>query len=343
MRHRKSKHFPDVGDGEVPYARCRTLLRDFGIGKVVLAIRKTEAWQQLFAGRLAELQRLREQPGKEKPWYTATELETIFLLQRVAGLTTYQEARDLLAGDRIEAQEARQLLGFERSRGNGRRRGPKGLATEQCDGIPSKATVSRYLKLWDREERRELYERLLAEVTVEHLREYPEFRDECLTLFIDGSTMATHYTAPKIDKKTGEVVNADNVTAWDAGYVGGDAPPEKRGDGWNLITLVTRTGLPVGHALPRLGGSEKGEAVIVLGEFAECVRPQLDPTRIGIHLQPLRPNAEALAPPPRRRTDRSRGRVHDPPRDRYGASPAGTAGRPAAAARPRRLSAAHVL
>jgi hypothetical protein len=75
MRHRKSKHPSYIGDGEVPYALSRTLLRDFGIGKVVLAALETEAWQELFASRLVEPQRRRQLPGKEKPWYTATMLK----------------------------------------------------------------------------------------------------------------------------------------------------------------------------------------------------------------------------------------------------------------------------
>jgi hypothetical protein len=282
MRLRESKHLPGVGSGEVPYALSRELLHDFTLGRIAVAVIQSKAWKELVAPRLDKLQQKRERPQREKPWYTTHELESLFLLQRVAGRLSYKDTRDFIAGDTIAAAEARRLLGLDSRRARpGRRRGPKGLPTEQYDGVPSKATMSRYLRLWNLEERREMYEQLFEALVQEHL-ELPEFQEECLSLYADGSPVLTHYTAPVVNSQTGEIVNSDKVTASDAGYVGQSVAPDKSGHGWNLISLVTRTALPISYTLPPLNRSEKVELETIVDHYREVIRPRIDARRVGI-------------------------------------------------------------
>ncbi|MEJ7567449.1 MAG: hypothetical protein WKF41_04205 [Gaiellaceae bacterium] len=283
-RLRPSKHLPQ-GSGEVPYALSRDELRGFGFGQITVALIQSTPWQTVIAPRLDAIQLKRERAGKEKPWYSAHELEAICLLQRVAGLTSYQATRDFLAGDTIAADEARRLLKLDRTRGNGRRRGRRGEfssgPTQQFDGVPSKATMTRFLRCWDEVERADLYEQLFEATLQEHL-EFPEFQEECLTLYGDGSPMLTHYTAPIFDPKSGKIVNAKKVTAPEAGYAGYERGPDKCGDGWNLLALVTRTSLPTAYELPKIHDSERVEFVPLVNLFATKVRPMLDPERVGI-------------------------------------------------------------
>ena len=285
-RLRPSRHIPPPGDGCVPYARRRVENREQTPARVTALIVNSAAWQEVVAPELDRIQRQRERPGKEKPWYTAQELASIYLFQRVAGLNTFQEARDLLAGDTIDAARARRELGLNirrwPDRVRGRRGGQPARPTQQRSGIPSKATMTRFLQRdWPEEQRVETFERLFKRYRNEHL-EHPDFQQECLSLYGDGSALLTHYTAPKIDKKTGNVVNERRVTAPDAGYVGMSADPEKRGNGWNLIALVNRTAVPVAYALPVLGASERDVMMDIQAEFLSEVRPLLPSDKLGI-------------------------------------------------------------
>lgn len=283
-RLRPSKHIPAVGDGSVPYALLREENRGQTPARVTAQILGSDAWLEVVAPELEVVQRRRERPGKERPWYTAHELAGFYLFQRVAGVPTFQAARELLAGDTIDAHLARRELGLNRPRQPQRKRGRRGglpaKATEQRSGIPSKATMTRFLRDWPEAERAETFERLFKRFRSEHL-EFPEFREECLTLYGDGSPLLTHYTAPKY-KKTGELANEKRVTAPEAGYVGQDAGPDKSGHGWNLITLVNRASVPVSYTLTRLPEPECDRLMDAQEEFAHEIRPHLDSTRLGI-------------------------------------------------------------
>lgn len=285
VRYRKSKHLPEDGGGAVPYARSRKENHDQTPTRVTRMILDGAGWQEEVAPTLDRVQAEREKPGKEKPWYSAQELAAVYLFQRVAGLTTYQAARDLLAGDTIEGARARRELGFDRPRQAERKRGRRGgleaAATEQRAGVPSKATMTRFLRVWRETDRADAFERLFKHYRTEHLA-FPEFREECLSLYGDGSAMLTHYTAPKVNAKTGEIYNYKKVTAWDAGFVGNDASPDHCGHGWNLITLVNRTAVPVAYALPKLNESERDVMLDIQEEFKNEVRPFLPADKLGI-------------------------------------------------------------
>lgn len=236
-RVRFSGGLPDPGSGSQPYAQCREELRDFTPGKITALIINSDAWSDVMKPILAELEGERRKPGKEQPFYRCEELEAVLVYQCVAGLQTYREARRRLAGDDAEA---RGVLGLTFARMGTRR---PNRVLKHFDGIPSEATISRHKRRFGLERRRDaicaLEERFLAE----HL-DTPELQEEARVLHLDGSTILTHYTAPRFDAKTKKQVNRP-VTAPDAGYMARGAGPDKSGDGWTLISLVSGTGVPL--------------------------------------------------------------------------------------------------
>jgi hypothetical protein len=108
------------------------------------------------------------------------------------------------------------VLGFNRPRSTPRTRG---TSRRRRDGIPSEATLCRYLAVSE-SERVRLHRKLDRQLTRDLLA-YREMQEGARLLNLDGTAVRTHYTAPKYDKKTKELVNAERVSAPDAGYVPG--------------------------------------------------------------------------------------------------------------------------
>lgn len=284
FRPERQAQLPPVPVGSVPYKK--PLLKELGLreGPATLVVMRSQAWQEEIGALLDEIDAKRFKPGKEKPLYTSRELESMIVYQRVCGLKTVTEARGRLAGDEPDAVEARRLLGFDEPRNKGRRRGTKGEPEERYDGVPSASTVSRHKARFAEQQddpkarrlkslgkRADAYERMFARLVDEHL-EFPEFRDELETLNLDGSPLLTHFTCPKVNKKTGEIFNESRVTCWDGGYVPASAGPDKSGFGWNLVSISTSSSaLPVLYTLPKLQESEKTEARKLARDWREQI------------------------------------------------------------------------
>lgn len=259
----------------VPYAKCRAELKDLSVGQLTRLVLDSPAWQRVMVPVLDQLDAQRAaQPGT-KPAYNSHELESVLLFQRVCGLRSYKEARDALAGDRHA--DARRLLGFDHWRPGGPR-----VTRILRRGVPSESTVSRHRKRFGERRRRGAYERLFRLLVEEHLQD-PEMRAEARILALDGKVLRTHYTTPRINPKSGEVVNAAEVTCPDGGYLPPSAGPDKAGKGWNVINVLTGSGLPLSYRTTLINASERDTALdLFQREFARDVAPHLDPDKLHV-------------------------------------------------------------
>lgn len=255
-----------------PYALSRPELADLGPGEQVKICLDSAAWQRVMVPILDDLDRNRAKRGP-RPLYTAHELESVLLLQRLMGFDTCREARDYIASDR---EAARIVLGLDSPRNAAH------TLVKLRDGIPSEATLSRHRARFGEARRLEAYKKLEREGLADHLAT-PELREEARILHIDGSRILTHYTCPKRDPKTGKVVNEAETTCEDGGFVPHEAGPEKSGNGFNLVTAVTATGVPLAWRVTALNEAETEAALdIFRNDWSRDVEPYLDADKLAV-------------------------------------------------------------
>jgi hypothetical protein len=208
--------------------------------------------------------------------YSSRELESVFLFSLLKKGVTIRDARDKLAGDR---QTARLLLGFDKARN------PEWRAAwmERLDGVPSEATLSRHLARFDEKRRLDAYRAAGIAARDRHLT-YDDFVEALLILLADGTKIETCHVPPHVNKKTGEVLNEKQVTAWDAGYVSPkSAPPDHSGAGWNHIAITTLDRIPV--VMPRVVKLQRGETTTLAEMIDEQLKTEIAPLigdRIGV-------------------------------------------------------------
>lgn len=276
-RRPRSKVLPAPPTGvETPYANCRDEWHGVSLGEKTRVVLDSPAWQQVMVPELERLDAERPRRGPT-PAYTSAELEAAVLFQKLAGVPTYREARNLLAGDR-EA-DTRQLLGFDKPR---RRVGRAIRLVKSLDGVPCETTIWKHLQRWGLGRHIEAYEALFALLVSEHLAD-PDMRQEARTLNIDGSVVRSHYTSfERLDRKTGEI---KPPTLDGGGFMARTKTNTgKDGHGFNMVAVSTSTGLPLAYRITPLAKKGHGEADTALGLFgdqwAQQVQPHLDPEAI---------------------------------------------------------------
>jgi hypothetical protein len=84
--------FPQPLKGDVPYANSRDELASILLGEKVGLVMATTAWDEVLRPVLAQMDEDRPRRGPA-PSYTSEELESCLLYQRLAGASTYGEAR----------------------------------------------------------------------------------------------------------------------------------------------------------------------------------------------------------------------------------------------------------
>ena len=143
--------------------------------------------------------------------------------------------------------------------------------------LPSEATLSRHRARFGSGRRATKYLELFKRLRDENLAA-DETRAESRLLYLDGSPVLTHYQAPVYDPKTGKVKNGGvskrgftQITAPDAGYLPHSAGFDKTGSGWNSVTIVNETGLPLAFSLPPLNASERTTALDLIRDELEEV------------------------------------------------------------------------
>jgi hypothetical protein len=269
-RPRFGETWPEPIKGDVPYAKSRPELAGLSVGEQVDIVMKTPAWNEVMRPILDALDKDRPKKGP-KPSYSSEELESCLLYQLLAGVSTYAEARALLAGDRGERD--RVLLGFDKPRdrvGRGLR-----LVTSK-EGVPSEATVWRHLQRFGLSEHARASWELFERVAKEHFEEFPEqMSEEARLVHWDGSVLLTHYTSYERKNRVTGVVKPPTLTG--GGYrprTMGNAG--KDGHGFNLVCAVTQTGLPLGARLTPINVPEAKTARGILeDEWQRMVAPYL--------------------------------------------------------------------
>jgi hypothetical protein len=263
--------FPEPLKGDVPYAKSRPELAGLSLGEQVRIVMSTPAWNEVLRPILDALDKDRPKKGP-KPSYSSEELESCLLYQRLAGVSTYAEARALLAGDRGERD--RIALGFHERPRN--RVGRSLRLVTSKEGVPSDATVWRHKRRFGLDEHARAYRELFERLVKEHFEEFPEqMSEEARLVHWDGSVVLSHYTSFKrVNRVTGEVKEPT--------LTGGAYRPRTRdnwgkaGHGFNMVACVTQTGLPLGARLTPINEPEAKTARGILEEeWRRVVAPYL--------------------------------------------------------------------
>jgi hypothetical protein len=269
-RRRRFGTWPEPIKGDVPYAMRRPELAGLSLGEQVRIVMSTPAWGEVLRPILDALDKDRPKRGP-KPSYSSEELESCLLFQRLAGVSTYAEARALLAGDRAEHDRA--VLGFDRRRD---RVGRSLRLVTSKEGVPSDATVWRHKQRFGLDEHARAYEELFERLVMEHFEEFPEeMSDEARVVHWDGSVLLSHYTSRvRVNRRTKEVKPPT--------LIGGDFRPQTRdnwgkaGDGFNMVAAVTQSGLPLCARLTPINvGEGKTARAVIKDEWQRIVAPHL--------------------------------------------------------------------
>lgn len=269
-RKPRSKVLPAAPVGvQTPYANCREEWKGVGLGEKTKVVLDSQAWAEVMLPALAQLDAERPRKGPA-PAYSSEELERAVLFQKLAGVSTYGQARTLLASDRHE--ETRAFLGFDKPR---KRYGRGVTLVKSMDGVPSEATIWRHLQRWELGRHITAYEELFQLLVQEHLGD-EEFREEARTLNIDGSVARSHYTSFKrLNRKTGEVkpptLEGGGFNSRREDNHGQD------GHGFTMVAVTTSTGLPLATRLVPLATKDEGESATALAMFREEWREQVAP------------------------------------------------------------------
>jgi hypothetical protein len=266
----RSKTLPQPPTGvETPYANCRLEWQGVGLGEKTKVVLDSQAWQDVMLPALAQLDAERPKRGPA-PSYSSAELESAILFQKLAGVRTYKDARNLLASDRH--QETRELLGFDKPR---KRYGRGVTLVKSMDGVPSEVTIWRHLQRWELERHITAYEELFQRFVREHL-ENPDFQEEARTLNIDGSVIRSHYSSvERVNRKTGEV---KPPTLEGGGFMARtESNHGQDGHGFTMVAVTTSTGLPLASRFVPLATKEEGEGDTAVAMFREEWRERVTP------------------------------------------------------------------
>lgn len=264
---------------EFPYALERPLHRSRTYGEITRSFLDGPVWAEVMTPELdlwAAERELRPN-GKRKtmaPKFTPHEMEAAEMFRRVAGVTSYKAGRDLLAGDRHRGD--RVLLGFDVPRQAPTRGNPLNFRTA---GVPSEAAMSKYRTDIGDARRAELWGRFLA-----RLREVwmAEAGREARIGHLDGFNMPIEGVCPKMDRKTGEIVNAELITVRDGGYQPSFNNGTKGGHGFNNVAFWDDLGVPLAHRVVPMHVSESATAVHVLNDFRRHLGPLRELLGVGV-------------------------------------------------------------
>jgi hypothetical protein len=262
--------FPTPLKGDVPYALSRPELAGVSLGEMVRLIVQTPSWDDVLRPVLAQMDADRPKRGPA-PSYSSEELESCLLYQRLAGAATYGEARQLLAGDR--GAQDRVALGLDRPR---KRVGAGLRLVKSLDGVPSEVTIWRHKQRFGLDEHLAAYRELFERLVQEHFEEFPELAEEARVVYWDGSMLLSHYTSfERVNRETGEI---KPPTLSGGGYR--PRKPDnagKDGHGFNLVSAITQTGLPLGARLTPINEPEATTARGILeDEWRQVVAPYLE-------------------------------------------------------------------
>jgi hypothetical protein len=188
------------------------------------------------------------------------------------GIRTWKAARAALAGD--TGERARVALGFDVA--TRATRCPREL--KRRVGVPSEATMCRHRQRFSYERRLDAYRSYFDRLRQVNAQD-PELRKGLRILGIDGTAQPTSLTCPKIDPKTGEVVNARRVTCPEGGY---RVKEDSKDHGFAAVPLHCINGLPWAYAHGKVNMQERTAALRALEDYRDNVLPFTGPRRLGV-------------------------------------------------------------
>jgi len=272
---------PDA-DVEVPYAKRYE--RDFDAGEAVAWLMSRQEWEETIGAECAIVEAERS-PFGPSPSYTTRELEAALFFQVMRGIRTWKAARKELAGD--TGARARAALGFDVHR---EARCPQEV--QRLAGVPSEATMCRHRKRFPWERRLVAYRGYFDRLRQLNAQD-PELRDGLRILGIDGTAQPTSLTCPKVNSRTGEVVNASRVTCPTGGY---RIKEDEKSHGFAAVPLHCINGLPWAYDHGGVQMGERDAARRAIEDFRDNVLPHVGPRRLAVlsadknfHNQSLRP------------------------------------------------------
>jgi hypothetical protein len=299
---------PPVEDRTLDYAACRPELKDIEPGETVLAVEALEGFEHVIRPVLADIDRRRRapRPGESKrrgraPSFHALDYWRLEMLRRVIPKQSTQDTRDWLTMDK--AKRTRELLAFDQPRTH-----HGGKARKWMAGVPSDGWMSDFRTKWLPEEKlAKLFVELERWGLAEKLATLPGMREELRLLNADGSTLLTHGTPPKYEKRRRDkngnrpppkVTNTDSITAPEAGFVspGGTSSPSHSGSGWNIVFAMTSKGTVLAHRNIPLHESEPG----ALADMSDEPRETFDLLDAEPELRVLNADAAFHAQPTRK-------------------------------------------
>jgi hypothetical protein len=279
-RFRCGTTWPEPIKGDVPYANSRPELADLCLGEKVRIVMETPAWREVLKPILDALDEERPKRGP-KPSYSSEELESCLLYQRLAGVSTYAEARALLAGDHGERDRA--VLGFDKHR---ERVGRSLHLVTSKEGVPSEATVWRHKNRFGLDRHVAAYRVLFEALVREHFKEFPDqMSEEAQLVHWDGSALLTHYTSRERKKRRKDgTKEVKPPTLVGGGFKRREMDNAgKDGDGFCMVAAVTQTGLPlVGRLTPLQANEGKTTVAILKDEWRRVVAPYLCDDKVRI-------------------------------------------------------------
>lgn len=259
-------NLPRPGSSETRYAESRDELKNISFAERTRIFMGSAAFHAVVAPELERMEA--EAPGNGRPrWWSAQDLETVFVYSRIAKKRSIKEGLQALAGD----ARGRLAFGFTRRRG-ARRTGHRTI--HAC--LPSETTMSRFLQQrWNEERHMELY-RDLDRRLFEEMLQIDDFAEEMRVLDVDGTCVEIHHKADvwsRPDSKGRRKLIRSGTVA-DAGYVPGDGP--KSGHGYHLTLLSTHRGTIVDWVVEPRQESELGMASKLVDRYATDVAPLID-------------------------------------------------------------------
>lgn len=153
------------------------------------------------------------------------------------------------------------------------------------------------------------WEACFERIVANNIAEFPILQEDVLMLFGDGTGVGTYFTAAIYEKKTKKhrdgaprlIVNADKITAPEAGYVPYSAGKHKAGHGWNIFNLSGAMGLPYCYAVTRRQDPEADAALrLFKTQYQRLILPWvrgqicLFSADGALHSQPLRAYLRSL-------------------------------------------------
>ncbi len=261
-----------------PHSRKREIHSHKSLVQELLYLTEGESWHTTVVPQCEAIDRLRR-ASNPRGFESRFDTEQIMQLDFVGLLVQERRLRKtltLLTAQQPALAALRDAIGFATPHEHRADRRPG-----MNHGVPNPSTPYRIIQHFlPADVRNKIYRALHHDLTL-RLFEYPEVVADSHLTFLDSIRQNTHYTAPHLDPKTGEVRNADSITAPQAGFLSTKSGLNRVGDGFKAPIIITRSGIVLHVSAHPNNFSEPGVGQIAVADLGQTFRP-LTPARGGI-------------------------------------------------------------